>query len=95
MGSLAVPIACLKNGEVPTVVLCGGNHGDEYEGQVALRRLLTETAADDVTGTLILLPCLSPPAARAVRRMWPDGNNFTPSSRAHRRVRRRGSSRTG
>jgi N-alpha-acetyl-L-2,4-diaminobutyrate deacetylase len=75
-GSLAVPIACLKNGEGPTVVLCGGNHGDEYEGQVALRRLLTETAADDVTGTLILLPCLSPPAARAVRRLWPDGNNF-------------------
>ena len=75
-GSLAIPIACLKNGDGPTVVLCGGNHGDEYEGQVALRRLLLETSADDVAGTLILLPCLSPPAARASRRLWPDGNNF-------------------
>jgi predicted deacylase len=75
-GSLAIPIACLKNGEGPTVVFCGGNHGDEYEGQVALRRLLAETSADEITGTLILMPCLSPPAAQAVRRMWPDGNNF-------------------
>jgi N-alpha-acetyl-L-2,4-diaminobutyrate deacetylase len=75
-GNMAIPIACLKNGDGPTVVLCGGNHGDEYEGQVALRRLLAETSAEEVTGTLILLPCLSPPAARAVRRLWPDGNNF-------------------
>jgi N-alpha-acetyl-L-2,4-diaminobutyrate deacetylase len=75
-GSLAVPIACIKNGDGPTVLLLAGNHGDEYEGQVALRRLLAETAADDVTGTLILMPCLSPPAARAIRRLWPDGTNF-------------------
>lgn len=75
-GNLPIPIACLKNGDGPTVVLCGGNHGDEYEGQVALRRLLAETRAEDVTGTLILLPCLSPPAARAARRLWHDGNNF-------------------
>jgi predicted deacylase len=75
-GSRAIPIACLRNGDGPAVLLLAGNHGDEYEGQVALRRLLAETDAADVRGTLILMPCLSPPAARAVKRLWPDGSNF-------------------
>lgn len=75
-GSRAIPIACLRNGEGPAVLLMAGNHGDEYEGQVALRRLLENTEPDDVRGMLILMPCLSPHAARAVRRLWPDGTNL-------------------
>ena len=37
-----VPIATIANGEGPTVVVSAGNHGDEYEGQIALLRLLQE-----------------------------------------------------
>src|SRR5688572_30066518 len=34
--TLFVPIAVVKNGTGPTAVVFGGNHGDEYEGQVTL-----------------------------------------------------------
>ena len=35
-GNIAVPIAVIKNGAGPTVMFMGGNHGDEYEGPIAL-----------------------------------------------------------
>src|SRR5215213_8534543 len=34
-----VPICVIKNGVGPTALISGGNHGDEYEGQVALMNL--------------------------------------------------------
>ncbi|MES1264718.1 MAG: deacylase, partial [Variovorax sp.] len=34
-----VHIGSVANGEGPTVLVLGGNHGDEYEGQVAALRL--------------------------------------------------------
>jgi len=37
----------------------GGTHGDEYEGPVAIRRLMQEIDTKDVKGRLILLPVLS------------------------------------
>ena len=43
--STFVPIATVANGDGPTVLVSGGNHGDEYEGQVAALRLLQELAA--------------------------------------------------
>jgi predicted deacylase len=88
-GSIAVPIACIRNGSGPTVVLSAGNHGDEYEGQLALRRIVAETGPGDVRGRLIVLPCLSVSAAKSARRLWPDGTNFnrafpgSPTGRAH------------
>lgn len=33
--STYVPIVSVANGSGPTVLVLGGNHGDEYEGQVA------------------------------------------------------------
>ena len=39
-GRILIPIAVLKQGTGPTVLLTGGNHGDEYEGPVALMKLL-------------------------------------------------------
>ena len=39
-----VPIATIANGEGPTVVVSAGNHGDEYEGQVAALRLIQPSA---------------------------------------------------
>ena len=35
-GSVMIPISMAKNGEGPTALLTGGNHGDEYEGPIAL-----------------------------------------------------------
>ena len=35
-GMLMIPITVAKNGEGPTALFTGANHGDEYEGPVAL-----------------------------------------------------------
>src|SRR5580692_1431883 len=35
-GFIPIPIVVLKHGEGPTALFVSGNHGDEYEGQVAL-----------------------------------------------------------
>jgi N-alpha-acetyl-L-2,4-diaminobutyrate deacetylase len=54
-----------------------GNHGDEYAGQVAILKLWRELTPEQVTGRLILIPCLNPPAAKAGTRLSPlDGRNF-------------------
>jgi len=75
--NLQVPIASLRNGAGPTVLLMAGNHGDEYPGQVAILNLWRELRAGDVSGHLILIPCLNPPAAHAATRLSPlDGKNF-------------------
>ena len=75
--NLHVPIASLRNGSGPTVLLMAGNHGDEYPGQVAILNLWRELKAADITGHLILIPCLNPPAAHAATRLSPlDGKNF-------------------
>ena len=31
-------LCCINNSEGPSVLLCGGIHGDEYEAQVVLRQ---------------------------------------------------------
>jgi len=74
-----VPIACFANGEGPTVLVSGGNHGDEYEGQVAALRLIQELELDQVTGRIIVIPVISTEASKACTRMWPSGVNFNRS----------------
>ncbi|HEY4349448.1 MAG TPA: succinylglutamate desuccinylase/aspartoacylase family protein [Gaiellaceae bacterium] len=78
-GHQFIPIATVANGEGPTVLVLGGNHGDEYEGQVAGLRLLRDLQPDQVTGRVIVIPCLSPEASVAGTRMWPSGINFNRS----------------
>ncbi len=39
-GNIAVPIAVIAGGKGPTVFLSAGTHGDEYEGQIALCKLV-------------------------------------------------------
>jgi predicted deacylase len=41
-GFIPIPVICIKNGSGPRVLLVAGNHGDEYEGQVALTKLARE-----------------------------------------------------
>ena len=75
--NLRVPIARIRNGEGPVVLLMAGNHGDEYPGQVAILKLWRELTPEQVAGTLIMIPCLNPPAAKASTRLSPlDGRNF-------------------
>lgn len=72
-----IPIVVIKNGNGPTAFLSGGNHGDEYEGQVALMNLARTIDIENVRGRIILIPMLNKPAAIAGTRLSPiDGKNM-------------------
>jgi predicted deacylase len=75
-GVIPVPIAMIANGAEPTALLTAGNHGDEYEGQIALRRLVQELRPQDLRGRLFVMPALNLPAVLAAERVSPidDGN---------------------
>lgn len=70
-GFIPIPIASIKNGEGPTVLLMAGNHGDEYEGQVILSEMIRTFPLEEVTGQLIFLPMSNFPAAEAGLRTSP------------------------
>jgi predicted deacylase len=62
---------------LPGVAVFGGTHGNEYEGQVAVKRLCTDLEAKEVRGRVILIPQLSETACRAHERRSPeDGVNM-------------------
>ncbi|MDH2399130.1 putative deacylase [Bradyrhizobium sp. JR1.5] len=75
-GCSMVPITSIRNGDGPCVVVIGGCHGDEYEGQLIARSLLGTVEVEDVRGQLIMLPAANAEAVRAGRRFAPsdDGN---------------------
>jgi N2-acetyl-L-2,4-diaminobutanoate deacetylase len=76
-GNLMIPITVVANGDGPTALLTGANHGDEYEGPVALVDLATTLDPADVGGRVIILPFMNYPAFRAGRRLSPiDGANM-------------------
>lgn len=70
-GWIPVPIASIKNGVGPKVVLSAGTHGDEYEGQVVLSRLIRELQPEQINGQIIILPMANFPAAQAGLRTSP------------------------
>jgi N-alpha-acetyl-L-2,4-diaminobutyrate deacetylase len=76
---LFVPIVIISSGDGPTVLVLGGVHGDEPEGQVAALNLVRETMPSDVSGRLVVIPCASPDASAANTRLWPSGANFNRS----------------
>lgn len=83
-GVVPVPIAVIAGGKGPTIVLTAGNHGNEYEGQVILRRLLAETEASQINGRIIVLPALNYPAVLANSRISPlDNGNLNRSFPGH------------
>jgi predicted deacylase len=75
-GWIPIPLVCIKNGSGPTALLVAGNHGDEYEGQIALSKLAREIQVYQVSGRLLILPALNYPAVAAGRRVSPldEGN---------------------
>ncbi|MCC3305399.1 succinylglutamate desuccinylase/aspartoacylase family protein [Sneathiella sp. HT1-7] len=70
-GYIPIPIASMKNGDGPTVLLMAGNHGDEYEGQVILSNMIRTLPLDQIRGQLIILPMANFPAAEAGLRTSP------------------------
>ncbi|MCH2210554.1 MAG: succinylglutamate desuccinylase/aspartoacylase family protein [Fuerstiella sp.] len=70
-GWIAVPIIVIRNGDGPTVLLTAGNHGDEYEGQLALMKLCRELEPEMVRGRIIILPAANYPAVIAGLRTSP------------------------
>ncbi len=76
-GWIPVPVCMIANGAGPTVLMMAGNHGDEYEGQIALTKLVQALSPDDIRGRIIILTMANFPAADAGRRTSPiDGGNL-------------------
>lgn len=76
-GSVMIPITVIQNGIGPTALLTGANHGDEYEGPVALQGLAHDLAPEKVRGRVIIVPYMNMPAFKAARRTSPlDGGNL-------------------
>ena len=76
-GVVRVPLTVIKNGSGPTVILQGGNHGDEYEGPIVLGELIRDLDAARIAGRLIIVPAINTPAVEASLRVSPvDGLNF-------------------
>ncbi len=76
-GAVRVPITVIRNGTGPNVLFTGGNHGDEYEGPIALKKLAASIDPASIRGTAIMIPCLNPPAVQVGARCSPlDGVNM-------------------
>ncbi|MCZ6666263.1 MAG: succinylglutamate desuccinylase/aspartoacylase family protein [Gammaproteobacteria bacterium] len=75
-GVIPIPMAVIKNGSGPTVLLMGGNHGDEYEGPITLGSLIRALDPAEIQGRLIIMPAANLPAVVAGRRVSSidDGN---------------------
>jgi len=79
-GATRVPVGVIANGHGPTVILEGGNHGDEYEGQIVIGELIRDLDPNSVQGRLILMPAVNVHAVHAARRVSPvDGLNLNRS----------------
>jgi predicted deacylase len=75
-GFIPIPIVVIRNGPGKTVLFVSGNHGDEYEGQVAISNLAKSLKPEMIKGRVILLPMANYPAGMAGQRTSPidEGN---------------------
>lgn len=79
-GSVMIPICVIQNGRGATALLTGANHGDEYEGPIALQHLAHDLKTENIKGRIIIIPALNYPAFRAATRTSPiDGGNMNRS----------------
>lgn len=79
-GSIMIPICVVRNGDGPTALLTGANHGDEYEGPVALQDLAYQLKPSQIKGRVIIIPAFNYPAFRAGKRTSPiDSGNLNRS----------------
>ena len=70
-GSVMIPIAVIRGAPGPTALFTGGNHGDEYEGPIALFDLARSLDPATLTGAVVIVPALNLPAFRAGTRTSP------------------------
>src|ERR1700754_1285451 len=74
---IKVPICLIRNGEGPSLLLMAGNHGDEYEGELSLAKLIRRLDRKQIRGRLTILPMANAPAVMAAKRCSPlDGGNL-------------------
>jgi N2-acetyl-L-2,4-diaminobutanoate deacetylase len=84
-GSIRIPVAIIANGSGPTVLLTGGNHGDEFEGPITISEFVRKIELDRVRGTIICIPALNYPAVKAGKRLSPiDNGNMNRAFRGRR-----------
>ncbi|MGA8260868.1 MAG: N(2)-acetyl-L-2,4-diaminobutanoate deacetylase DoeB, partial [Arenicellales bacterium] len=70
-GAIMIPITVVSQGAGPTAILTGANHGDEYEGPLALLDLASGIDAARVHGRIIIVPMMNYPAFQAGKRTSP------------------------
>ena len=76
-GSVMIPITVVRNGDGPTALFTGANHGDEYEGPIALQELALTLEPSGIAGRVIIVPAFNYPAFRAGTRTSPiDAGNL-------------------
>ncbi len=73
-GSIMIPITVVKNGDGPCALFTGANHGEEYEGPIALNDLANRLQADNIIGRVIIIPAMNYPAYLAATRVSPIDN---------------------
>ena len=79
-GSVMIPITVVRHGQGATALFTGGNHGDEYEGPIALHDLALKLDPREITGRVIILPAMNYPAFQVGKRTSPiDGGNMNRS----------------
>src|SRR3954451_25301821 len=72
-GNVLVPLTVINGHRGPgrSVACFGGTHGNEYEGQVAVRRLAADLEPEVMAGRVVLMPRLNEPACVAGTRVSP------------------------
>ncbi len=70
-GSVMIPITVAKNGAGPTALFTGANHGEEYEGPIALNDLCNRIDISKINGRVIIIPAMNYPAFQTATRVSP------------------------
>ncbi|MBT5876158.1 MAG: succinylglutamate desuccinylase, partial [Candidatus Latescibacteria bacterium] len=76
-GDHLMPLTVFIGSEVEEgqgLLATGSNHGNEYEGPVAIKHLIHDIDINDVTGRLILIPVLNPSAFKSGTRESKDAD---------------------
>jgi predicted deacylase len=69
--AMPLPVTFGRNGSGPRVLILGGTHGDEAEGQIAVAELARDLPGLPFSGTIICLPRHNPIACAAGTRTDP------------------------
>jgi len=70
-GQIVLPLVWIRNGSGPVALLTADVHGDEFEGQIALRNLAQTLTPEEIRGALAILPMANAPAVAASSRISP------------------------